>query len=206
MPKIVDPGARRLAVTDAVFRVIRRDGLEGATLRAIADEAGLAIGSVRHYFTGHTELTLFALDEFTDRVTARILAHVERLNDPARGTAPVRRRDVEDLLGEFLPLDDARRDEIVVWLAFVTAARTRPELHPRALTLYEGMRTIVGRVLARADAAGRLVGGLDPALETERLCAVLDGLAVNAVLHPDRLPPDTQRAVLGRHLDTLLAG
>lgn len=42
--------------------------------------------------------------------------------------------------------------------------------------------------------------GLDPALETERLAALLDGLCLSAVLHPDLLGPARCRAVLDAHL------
>ncbi|MBF9133923.1 TetR family transcriptional regulator C-terminal domain-containing protein [Plantactinospora sp. S1510] len=204
MPKVVNPEARRLAVTEAVFRVICRDGLEGATLRNIAEEAGLAIGSVRHYFTGHTDLTVFALAALRDRVTARILGHVERLlsADPADPTVD-QRAEVEKLLAEFLPLDEQRRQETVVWLEFVTAARTRPELQGHARELYDGMRMVVGRVLDRARRIGRLCDDLDIAVESERLSALLDGLAMNAVLQPDRLPLDMIHRILAGHLDSL---
>lgn len=203
VPKIVDPAARRHAVTDAVFRVIERDGLEAATLRNIAAEAGLAIGSVRHYFTSHTELTVFALGALRERMTTRILRHLDRLAGPT----PAAPRDIaEAVLSEFLPLDGARRRETVVWLAFVTAARTRPELREQAAQLHEGTRFVVRRVLDRAAALGRLAAGLDLAVETERLSALLDGLAMAAVLQPDRLPPETTRRVLLHHLDTLSAG
>ncbi|MEI5134937.1 TetR family transcriptional regulator [Streptomyces libani] len=56
MPKQVDREARRREVVDALFRVAVRDGLQRASLRAVADEARLNIGSVRHYFAGQEEL------------------------------------------------------------------------------------------------------------------------------------------------------
>ncbi len=197
MPKVVDPEVRRGEVIDAVFRVIRRDGLENASLRNIAQEAGLAIGSVRHYFTGHEELTVFALQALDDRVTQRVMAHLERLGDVDG------RVMAERLLAEFLPLDRARRDEAVVWLAFVTAARTRASLRPHAQRLHDGLRFVVSRVLERAGEAGALRAGLDLALETERLRALLDGLTLNVVLQPQRLPATTVRKALAAHLDEL---
>jgi AcrR family transcriptional regulator len=203
VPKIVDADARRQAVTDAVFRVICRDGLEGASLRRIADEAGLAIGSVRHYFASHTELTVFALAALRKRMTGRILGHLDRLAGPD----PAAPREVaEAVLAEFLPLNEDRRQETVVWLAFVTAARTRPELHEQATHLHEGTRTVVRRVLDRAASLGRVPPDFDPGLETERLAALLDGLAMSAVLHPDLLPTATMRQILTHHLDSLRAG
>lgn len=195
MPKVVDPEARRRAVAEAVFRVVRAQGLEQASLRNVADEAGLAIGSVRHYFADHDELLSFALDELIARVERRVLARVAEIRDAT--TSRRRRAGVEDLLGELLPLDADRRDEAVVWLEFSNAARTRPTLRPVARRLYQGIRMIVGRVLERSG-----VPGED---EVERLAALLDGLAVNAVLQPDLMTPAKIRAVLRRHLDGLEA-
>jgi AcrR family transcriptional regulator len=57
-----------------VFRVIRRDGVDQASLRAVATEAGLVIGSVRHYFATHDEMIVFAMRVLADRVTTRIAA------------------------------------------------------------------------------------------------------------------------------------
>jgi hypothetical protein len=44
------------------------------------------------------------------------------------------------------------------------------------------------------------------ALEASRLHALLDGLALHAVLRPTKVPPSQVKAVLARHLDTLPAG
>ncbi|MFI9814386.1 TetR/AcrR family transcriptional regulator [Saccharothrix variisporea] len=195
MPKVVDPEARRRAVAEAVFRVVRAQGLEQASLRNVAEEAGLAIGSVRHYFTDHDELLSFALDELIARVERRVFARVDEIRDAT--TSQQRRAGVEELLGELLPLDADRHDEAVVWLEFSQAARTRPTLRPAARRLYEGIRMIVGRVLERSGVPGEE--------EVERLAALLDGLAVNAVLQPDLMTPAKIRAVLRRHLDGLEA-
>ncbi|MET1074640.1 MAG: TetR family transcriptional regulator C-terminal domain-containing protein [Umezawaea sp.] len=197
----MDPEARRTAVVDALFRVVRREGVEQASLRNVADEAGLAIGSVRHYFDSHDELLVFALRELEDRVEVRVRAGAERIL--AADSSAERRPLVEALLGELLPLDADRHDEAVIWLAFVTAARTRPSLRPSALRLHEGLRMIVGRILARAAELGALPDGVAVDVETERLAALVDGLAVNAVLQPDRTTPGVMVAVLRRHLDDL---
>lgn len=177
-----------------MFRVVRRHGLEQASLRNVADEAGLAVGSVRHYFADHDDLLRFALAELTDRLERRVLAQAERAR---AATAPDERRQaVADLLGELLPLDPDRRDESEIWLAFVTAARTRPTLQPEARRLHAGMRVLIGKVLGEG-------GVSDVALEVERLASLLDGLAVNGVLQPDLTTPDVMRAVLRRHLESL---
>jgi AcrR family transcriptional regulator len=201
VPRVVDAEVRRRAVVDAVFRVVRRDGVEQASLRNVAEEAGLAIGSVRHYFDSHEELLVFALRELEDRVERRVMAGAERIF--AATSSAERRPLVGELLGELLPLDADRHDESVIWLAFVTAARTRPALQPSARRLHEGVRMVVGKVLAGAARLGALPSTLDLDVETERMAALLDGLAVNAVLQPDLTTPGIMRAVLGNHLDSL---
>ncbi|WP_049657807.1 TetR/AcrR family transcriptional regulator [Kitasatospora sp. MY 5-36] len=204
MPKIVDPAERRQAVADAVLRVAAREGLEHASLRNVAEEAGLAVGSVRHYFAGSSELMIFAMRELARRIEARIRAHAAALLDPAADGTDRRERTVR-LLAETLPLDAGRREESALWLSFVTAARTRPDLRPRAVEMQTGLDDLVRRVLAESRRAGGLAPGLDLDLETRRLSALLDGLTLQAVQHPDLVGPDELRAVLRRHLDTLAA-
>ncbi|MFK0250883.1 TetR/AcrR family transcriptional regulator [Amycolatopsis azurea] len=198
MPKIVDPEARRLEIAEAVFRVIQRDGLAQASLRSVADEAGLAIGSVRHYFRGHDELIVFAMRALGDRLEARLLGHLPDLLDPA--TPRSRRQEItEALLSELLPLTDQTRAETDVWLAFSAAAKNRPDLAEEAARMYEGVRALVRRVLDGANEAGGLLDDLDLAVETERLAALLDGLALST----GRTSPELMRTVLQRHLETL---
>ncbi|MFB6435918.1 TetR/AcrR family transcriptional regulator [Streptomyces sp. NPDC056411] len=204
MPKIVDPVARRRAVAQAVLSVAARQGLEHASLRNVAEEAGLAIGSVRHYFADHDELMTFTMRELGQRIGDRIRTHAERLLAPDGRTD--RRAGTEELLAEFLPLDEARRQEAALWLAFTAAAHTRPELRPCAAEMQADLHALMVRVLHEAQRAGGLPDGMDVALESTRLAALLDGLTVQAALLPDRYPPKLIRQVLRRHLDALRAG
>lgn len=176
--------------------MVGRSGVEGASLSAIADEAGLAIGSVRHYFPSHDAILLFAMQELADRVTGRLRARIEGLS--ADGV------DLEvatDFLSELLPLDDQRRLEAEVWLAFITASRTRPALTDVAERVSTGIRSVVGRALTGAARRGVLGFG-DPAVETERLAALLDGLTL-AIIRPPGIRVATAREVLRRHLESL---
>ncbi|WP_053737196.1 TetR/AcrR family transcriptional regulator [Nocardia sp. NRRL S-836] len=195
-PRVVDPVARRQHVAEAVFRVVVRDGVEQASLRNVAQEAGLAIGSIRHYFDSHDAMIVFAVEALVDSIGARILAHVETLGS-GEGRPAVR------VLSEMLPLDERRRDEAVLWLAFVTATRTRPALLPQAERLYDGLRFICGKVVRRMVAEGTVAADLDVTLEAERLASLIDGLSVNGVLHPDRMTPELMVALLGRHVESL---
>ena len=63
------------------------DGLERASLREVADEAGLAVGSVRHYFSSSEELLAHSFGVAVDRITGRLEAAREHLNRQVPGTA-----------------------------------------------------------------------------------------------------------------------
>ena len=61
MPRVVDPVERRRFLAQAVWRVVRREGLERASVREVAREAGVSMGSLRHYFSSQSELLIFAM-------------------------------------------------------------------------------------------------------------------------------------------------
>jgi len=203
VPKQVDPGARRLRVVDAVFRVVVRDGLPRASLRSVADEAGLNIGSVRHYFTSQQELMRFAMQAMLDRLSVRLQHRADRIGEVGRLPPAEQRRRAYDLLAELLPLDDERRAEVTVFIDFVTAARTNPAFADLAENAALGTRTLVRRILDRLRTTGAIRGDLDLDTETERLTALLDGLGLNGILQPDLVTAATCAAALRTHLDTL---
>lgn len=201
MPKIVDAEARRSDIVDAVFRIIAVDGLERASLREVADEAGLAVGSVRHYFAGSEELLLHSFATVVDRIVARLAAALPAIEAGHAGTAE-RREAVLTLLGEFLPLDEERAVDICVWMAFRNAARIRPFLAPVADRSHREVAAVVGQVITAAVTDD---GGGQHALvvEAERLLATLDGLCMHALLQPEWMTAAMCRDVLERHVASL---
>jgi BetI-type transcriptional repressor, C-terminal len=105
-----------------------------------------------------------------------------------------------------VPLDDERRAESEVWLAFTGRALVDPQqraIHQRIHDQLNGACTTAITLLVDA---GLAADGLEVALEASRLHALLDGLALHAVMRPERVPPSRVTAVIARHLDTLLRG
>jgi AcrR family transcriptional regulator len=194
MPKLVDHEQRRRELGEAVWRVIRRDGVEAASVRKVAQEAGWSAGSLRHYFSTQSELLTFAMQMVVERIEARVGA----LKPPADPRAAVEQR-----LHELLPLDEERRAENEVWLAFAGRALVDPELRDRHEEVDEELRRACLRALEELSGGGRLRPGLDLELEAERLHGLLDGLALHTAMRPDRIFPQLIRSVLARHLDSL---
>ncbi|MFC5723905.1 TetR/AcrR family transcriptional regulator [Streptomyces gamaensis] len=203
MPKLVDPDARRRDVVDALFRVVVRDGLQRASLRSVADEAGLNIGSLRHYFASQQELMNFAMQSMLDRLEARLNRRLEHIGDLAGHHRANRLRLAADFLAELLPLDEQRRAEVTVFHDFTAAARTNPAFRRLSHRTAQATRRLTRRVLERLDATETLRPGRDLDLEAERLAALLDGLGLTAVLHPDLVSSRNCAEVLRAHLDEL---
>ena len=61
MPRIVDVDQRRMELAAAAARVIARAGVDGASMREIANEAGWTTGTLVHYFANKHELLDFTL-------------------------------------------------------------------------------------------------------------------------------------------------
>lgn len=195
MVKRTSTEARREEIADAVLQVIRRDGIGAASVRTVADEAGLSTGSLRHFFGTQSELLLFAMELVTRRVHERIAA-IEFTGDL--------RADARLLAEQFVPLDADRRGEMDVWQAFVVAARTDPALAAvRDRTdreMYEGFLRLAGAL----HDAGLLAPDTSVEVEAARLHALVDGLAAHGVNHPRRMDAERLHAVLDAHFAALL--
>ncbi|WP_018773808.1 TetR/AcrR family transcriptional regulator [Arthrobacter sp. 131MFCol6.1] len=213
MPKFVDAVIRRQEIVDAVFRIIATDGLERASLREVADEAQLAVGSVRHYFASSDELLTHAFAVVVDRIVGRLTDADSRLGDTPPGSEE-QHAAVLALLGEFLPLDEERAVDACVWMAFKNAARTRPFLAAEADRSHRAVAAVVGGLIlglagaasVEAAADGNDAAGLEQQVlvtEAELLLAVLDGLTMHALLQPEWMTALMCQDVLEAHLEGL---
>ena len=137
-----------------------------------------------------SELLDFAIELAAERIRQRVGA-LDLAHDP--------RRAVEQLLSELLPLDDERRAENEVWLAFTARALIDPQLRVRHAEIDDALRAASLRAVEMLG----LPAGRERTLEAERLHGLLDGLALHGAMRPERLPPRRILAVLRRHLDEL---
>ena len=65
MPEKRTPKAEqtRAGIVDAAMRLFRENGYDATTMRAIADEAGVSLGSAYYYFSGKEELVQAFYDQ-----------------------------------------------------------------------------------------------------------------------------------------------
>jgi len=191
MPKIVDWDQRRDEILSATGRVIARDGIAGATIRAIAKEANCSRGILGHYFDDKADILSSALVHSHRRVGTRM----SQASAGQTGLAALR-----TVMLEALPLDE-RRDleaqiEISFWGRALGNAPMRDLQHSEVDRLCARLR----RHLDEAAQQGELGSGCDPDLATHQLLVLIDGLSAQRVLYPDRVTRERQIQMLDRLL------
>ncbi len=186
MPKIVDVDQRRLELAEAAARVIARSGVDGASMREIATEAGWTTGTLVHYFANKHELLDFTLRASIERRSA---LRSERA-DLSPGEA------VRATLTGALPTNDDTRVHWIVTVALAGAAASDDDLAATQRDAYrEYRRYLVGLLMMMPDID-------DAQIEAERLIGLVDGIALQALFDPTSWPPDRQLRALDAGLRT----
>jgi AcrR family transcriptional regulator len=182
-----DHDARRQEVVEATWRVIHRSGIDKASLRAIAREAGFTTGVITHYFADKEELLAFAVATIFEWIRER----TEQLAEAEDVIAALR-----TLYDAALPVDEARRLQWSVWLAFLSRARHNPAYADAILSWHSSFRRRLEGLMARGQEAGSIRRDVPAAVLADQFNAALDGLALMAPFERDRFPPAYLRALM----------
>ncbi|MEV1288523.1 TetR family transcriptional regulator C-terminal domain-containing protein [Micromonospora sp. NPDC049679] len=196
MPRKVDHQARRKQLADALMRLAATEGLEAVSLRHVAAEAGVSTGMVQHYFRTKDEMMTFALEMVMNNVEARATAAVTACGPGASPGHLVR-----TLLMQTLPLDETRRLEGHVLLAFLAYAAVKPAIAEGLRESASQMRAFLADQIRAAQATRGTPLRIDPADAATALLALADGLGMH--LLGRHYSPDEAVAALDAHLAVL---
>ncbi|MEO6200396.1 MAG: TetR/AcrR family transcriptional regulator [Cryobacterium sp.] len=197
MPKVVDHDQRRVELVEATWRIIARHGIEGATMRDIAAEAGFTNGALKPYFPTKDDLLTFAFGHVFNQTNQRM----EKSTAGHRGLAAMRA-----FCHEILPLDDTRLQEARIVIPFWQKALSDP---PKATLNEESMRQWRGRLrehLREARAAGEIHATVPDVDIVGHLMTVVLGAQITALLSPDEHSPARLVAQLEGYLQVLSTG
>jgi len=176
MPKIVDHDYRKKLIAEATWRVIRNEGMEGATVRKIAKEADLSLGALRHYFSTQNELLVYAMNLVKERAAARI-------TKIAMGELPPKEKVLRVIL-EIVPVNEETMTEMEVWFAFIFYSRNKGDVFDAQS---DGIFAVLHNLFTFLEQHQLLRKDLHKEIEIEKLYAIIDGLALHAMLEPSRV-------------------
>lgn len=175
MPKIVDHDERRLELVDATWRIIARLGIEGATMREIATEAGFANGALKPYFPTKDTLLTFAFGHVFNRTNERIA----EVTAGKSGIAALRAFCIE-----VLPLDEERMNEARIVIPFWQKAINDPGKAAIHRDSMEQWHAAILEYLAQARKNGDVSSAVDDRSVAGHLLNMLLGAQIAAALAP----------------------
>ena len=169
--------AKREEILSRALEVIATEGYAGASVKAIADAAGLSQAGLLHYFDSKDEL-------FTE-----ILRKRDEVDAAHFGAVDVDDVRAEDLRSGYVAVvrHNAEVPGLVQLFSRLAVEATDPQhpAHEYFLQRSVGLRTMYIDALTRAQAEGALSASVDAELIARIMQAVADGMQLQWMLDPD---------------------
>lgn len=163
---------RREQILEATLRVIGRSGREAVTHRAVAEEAGVPLGSTTYYFDSRDDLLGQALEHVARQEADR---HVALGHELRKASSP---RQLADMLLDQLVFEIEDRDAYIAEYELWLEAGRRPELREAAQKWCDAEQSSVA-------AAMKALGSPDPATDASLVVATIDGLGERVLARED---------------------
>lgn len=194
MPRIVNHEKKRKSIAEAAWNIIKKEGIENASIRRVAIEAGMSAGALRHYFSTKDEMLLFIMDYYLEEGKKRSQSK-SWSDNPLQAVAEV--------LLELVPIDEEKKIETSVWLILALQSLTSDTLKEKKDEMTNGMYELANSMIEILVLQGILSDSTNVKLEKSRLAALIDGLSIHALLRPDVYTPEKVKEVIRYHLETL---
>ena len=166
---------RKESICDAAMRVVARKGMKNVTVQDIADEAGVAKGTVYIYFQSRDEILARTMEGATEKL-------VEKLSHACRECTSFR-EIMEQRIRTQLQHFEENRDFFRLYLAMAEPfGERRLKQHPTYVTYLQQLETIIRDAIERAEVRRADVGRL-----AISVAAVVREIILNRII--DRDPP-----------------
>lgn len=167
--------ARRAQILEAVTQVVDDYGIDGVTMRRVAERAHVSVGMLTYYYASKRELIFDALTEANSR------RYRQRRAIGGEGSNPRRMAAYFDVAFSEEP---GIQDWAFTLMSWAQATRD-PELRQYLVDHFvEGRQSMVGHIQAGIE-TGEVRDDLDPQALAELFIAVRDGLGVEVALEAD---------------------
>ncbi|MFI5803638.1 TetR/AcrR family transcriptional regulator [Streptomyces sp. NPDC051561] len=197
MPKIVDHEERRGRLVEAVWALAVRGGTEQVTLRKVAEEAGVSMGQVQHYYSSMHTLIKDAMERAVLAVNSRIEQAVAAAGD----TTP------EALLRTCLLALVTPDEESTRLMRFSLAVAGRAVSDPTMARVLaptdDELLTFTATLITGAREARGLAARAAVMTDADICWSLATSLGMDVAL--GYREPEVARKVLGHHVDQLLA-
>jgi AcrR family transcriptional regulator len=163
---------RRRQILDRAIGLVAERGVEGASLRSLAEEIGVSHTALRHYFASRDALLIEVYrehesrddDQAGERSSTGVVAAMSEVAD--------RNRAVPGLVRLYATLStDALQEQ-------------HPATHDFVRSRFAELRAVIAERIERAQARGEVAADIDAVDAASLLIAASDGLQVQWLLEP----------------------
>ena len=172
MPKFVNHDKKRKLIAEAAWKIIEKEGIEKASIRRVAAEAGMSPGALRHYFSTKDEMLLFIIEYYIEEGKKRS-DHKEWSKNPLQA--------VEEVLLELVPIDEEKKIETSVWWIFALRSLTSDALKEKKDEMTDGTYDLANSMIKILTLKGILSESVNADLESSRLSALIEGLSFHTL-------------------------
>lgn len=177
MPKRVNHHERKLEIAEAALQMIHQNGIAKTTLREIAKEVGLSLGSVQYYFPKQEDLYEFTMELLYKRTEDRIQ------NVLAKDQSAF--ENAVSMLTQMVQVQDAQqRMENDIWAQICFMPNKSPEYEQLKNRFHQFVVTFVEEVTEMLHDEQCLHSQRIEA-ESKTLSFFMDGLMLNTIIYPD---------------------
>ncbi len=131
-------------ILEATMQVIVRDGMDAASMRAVAEEADVSLGLLSYHFDDRENLIVAAFQLASERLVEFTVERLEAVGDDPIERAKAAARAFFD--GEFLD-----SDYLALWIAIWGVSRTNDEVAAIEQDLHKRYNDLIAAELAPAD-------------------------------------------------------
>ena len=195
----VESAVRSRQIIAAARVVITRDGVAGTTVRAVALEAAIPLGTLQYVFPTRQQLLSAVIEDLVEEIAGKLQSSVPSDADLEYAIGQGIRTFWNDLV-----VGDAERVQLAQYELTTYALRTAG-LEDLARWQYERYTDVVAEWLQRAAAGGGEGNAIDSRRLARLVVAGVDGLILQYVVNPD---PDRGRediealiTMISRHAD-----
>ena len=167
---------RRRQIWEAVIDCITEGGIEGATIRKVADNVGGSTGMITHYFQSKKELITESITSLTERSIEAVNKSVGEKYSPQRIKA------VADL---YLAHPGGDVAPIAFWLWVWAEATRDADVRKVIQANFIKTREILARCAEAGIAGGQIRPELDPYLVADAMTSIIMGLRLRMALVPE---------------------
>ncbi len=145
-------------IYDAALALFRRKGIAGATIREIASEAGVGVGTFFNYFSSKEDVLTELGAQRQERLEARVA-------DPAMAAQPTLTR-IEDIMRALV---EGMEEEPLLTRAIVRAALASPSLFHGERARFVALVALLADILREGQTRGEVAADCDAEIAAQLL-------------------------------------